>query len=71
MTLEMAKTIEVGDELELRYTGELTKVVNKTESINRQYIMFELMDDYNNFNLLSHKELNLHKKWFELRKSYV
>ena len=71
MTLEMAKTIEIGDELELRYTGELTKVVNKTLSLNGQYVMFELRDDYNNFNFLNHKEVNLYKKWYDLKKKYM
>ena len=67
MTLKEAKTLEQGDEVQDLITGELTNVIKSILSLDGKILTFALVNDYNIYSFLTHKEIKLHKKAYDKR----
>ena len=65
MTLREAKTVERGTVVQVTATGEITNVLNSHLSPDGKTVEFELLNDYNDYMVLPHKELKIYHSIFQ------
>ena len=63
MTLKEAMKIKNEDEVQIKETGEITRVHNVRFSADRKIIFFNLLDDFGNRENATHKEISLFHRY--------